>query len=490
MGAIVAAFALLFTLYTFITTRNDRLKDELLRYGRRQYYAKVLYVGAGVGQRYQHALQNLCRIGDEFFGPYLLSWRALDRYLIFALFYPGVFFALAYLFGGPAELAGAALFPSGLDWLYRIWRVLLLFAILSVIIFCARKIFNKRAGLKQWIALYVSKKWSCGWRSTFLDWLIVIAFFTVAGGFAGAGAATVAGAGSGPVAGALVGAAAGILTAVLLGTASSIIGVHSPEDIVASLVVVGDKHVPSGAVALLTFALSIGVAAPAFGLRHEWVWAYMLFFVALPIANAFADIISWAVTRWFVREAARRGFTFRVFMEAIFDLLIAASCLIFLVTIMPNVIEAFNYFFPSAMVDWVSLAKTARTDPFGEGFLITGMLFTTLVPTAVHLFYGIGGALVAPLAGQEQIAARLAKWPESKGFDDPTFEAQVVKAIRVRQWKKCAWVFVAAAILMIGWLLFSFAAPNFADFLFEVAMCSTWWQGSSCAPMWSSLKLW
>ena len=34
------------------------------------------------------------------------------------------------------------------------------------------------------------------------------------------------------------------------------------------------------------------------------------------------------------------------------------------------------------------------------------------------------------------------------------------------------------------------AVPRLGEFLFEVAMCATWWQGHSCGPMWSSLIFW
>jgi hypothetical protein len=136
------------------------------------------------------------------------------------------------------------------------------------------------------------------------------------------------------------------------------------------------------------------------------------------------------------------------------------------------------------------MAQTAHTDPFGEGLMVTGMLLTTLIPTAIHLVDGLRGAMAGPLAHHGPIAERLAKWPTNKPLHhDPEFERQVIAAIQQRQLHWIAYTLLAAVIVAAFWAFVIYLIPNLGQFLFDVAHCGNAFEDYSCAPVLRDLGL-
>ena len=221
------------------------------------------------------------------------------------------------------------------------------------------------------------------------------------------------------------------------------------------------------------------------------VGIWLILYTFLPVINAVVDWLSWAVTRWFVRKAARQGSLGWVFVEALADILAACFCLILLAALLPNVLALYDHYIAAegAEAHWDRMAQTAVLDPFGAGLLVTGMLLTTLVPTAIHLWIGVRGLFLWPTGGHGDLAGKLRAWSGRKTFDDLDLEERVIRAVQTRRWRVAVAGVLAAVLVGLATLAVAFAIPRLGNFLFETAMCATWWQGHSCAPFLSSLGL-
>ena len=66
------------------------------------------------------------------------------------------------------------------------------------------------------------------------------------------------------------------------------------------------------------------------------------------------------------------------------DFLIAFFFLVILSVVLPISLEVVNKISGKTIVDWRSYVELARTDPWGRGLPVTGMLVTTLIPTFLH----------------------------------------------------------------------------------------------------------
>lgn len=147
-------------------------------------------------------------------------------------------------------------------------------------------------------------------------------------------------------------------------------------------------------ITILTVAVAVAVAV-----ADSFVALWIFLLLLLPLSNAVLDWLSWGVTRFLLRRAAQSGGGFLGWVvligELIIDLLAAALFLTALATLLPVVFEVWNRVGFVAHIDWVQMANDAYRDPFGAGLMVTGMLVTTFLPTAIHLSYGLYGAIYA-----------------------------------------------------------------------------------------------
>jgi hypothetical protein len=134
--------------------------------------------------------------------------------------------------------------------------------------------------------------------------------------------------------------------------------------------------------------------------------------IGLPILNGAVDTISLAVSRVLGREIINHEFDrWKLSGIVVLDVTVAVALLCLLTALLAGGGEGLN---------WLSLAATgepalnlddligaATLDPFGEGLWVTIMLFSSLVPTAIHAAVAL--VAIASLRGS---AARRAKWRE------------------------------------------------------------------------------
>jgi hypothetical protein len=83
--------------------------------------------------------------------------------------------------------------------------------------------------------------------------------------------------------------------------------------------------------------------------------------------------------------------------HGIVDLLVASSFLLMLAFVLPNMVRWLffiaGYMFEPPEMSFDSYMCLSAQDPLGSGLWATGMLFSTLVPTALHLMFLIASPL-------------------------------------------------------------------------------------------------
>ncbi|MEL6476331.1 MAG: hypothetical protein AAFR17_03315 [Pseudomonadota bacterium] len=443
--------AALVTVYQFWLNRSDRIADKLEKKKWRVEYAALLRRRSLRTDSYRRSLEARGAGWDRFFGPRLIGWEAFSGCLRIAFAYPLLLFIIAYVLSGARGIGGIGMFAEAQWWGELALRAGALALTAGAFLLWLRFVTDGENGLLPWLKrrLPAGSKWSSGWHGGFVSRLAEFLSFLIAA----------------------------TLAEVAAGTGPEIVAIALALAVIASGVIIVATF---GALSVLILAIADLTAASDAGASGA---VLLIFFVLLPLLNAVVDMMSWAITRWFVRQAARLGLTVRVFFEALLDIGLAFLCLILLAAILPNAIALANLVLPEPGVDWDERAAQAVRDPFGAGFMVSGMLLTTLVPTAIHLWDGLRGVLVAPFKGHPEIAERLEAWPGRKGFNDLDLEARAVIAIRVVTLRNLVVGLIAAVMIAaLGAAVFHIpGSPGL--FLYDVALCATWWQGQSCAPL-------
>ena len=258
--------------------------------------------------------------------------------------------------------------------------------------------------------------------------------------------------GSGAGIGALVGAVA---VAVIFVVAAAIAGglfLSGTGAVVGSVIV-------AGAVAIIT-------GAGATAASGDFVVRWALYLVLLPYLNATLDYVSLGVSRIYVGRMVRDPSTWAVARDITADAALAVAFLFLLAFSLPALVLAANAGFGllgAPTVDWVSLAEAARRAPFTTGLMVTGMLLTTLIPTALHMTMGLTALVLRPLRRRTALAGFL----EVEG--GPSFGEKVV----VVGWLLAAVTIASALLVGAAWGLWRLAplvGANVGEWLFNTAM--------------------
>jgi hypothetical protein len=327
-------------------------------------------------QRYKGGLGAFGRQAEAWFGP-PWGWRAFDRSLQIAFIYPIALLLLAWLMGMPGTIGSYELLPNQTGGRRFLTVIFMIVFVLGYFLF----IINN---FPQLFANWVTDRLfgDAASEPRIVAWLRTRVFFvaywlTVAVAVAVSVAVSVAGAvaGAGDVAVAVV-----VVIAVVVAVASAFVVVVAGS--------VGGAAAVAGAA-----AIAVAGAGPT-GLT------LVVFLIVLPFANAALDMVSWGVTRSLLAKIdhGTDGVIGVVLVIAavLLDIAAAIACLVGLVALTAMVLEAANLLFAwrgMAQFDWKSQIDLARSDPVGQGILVTGMLATTLVPTVIHLTLGLGHAM-------------------------------------------------------------------------------------------------
>ena len=121
-------------------------------------------------------------------------------------------------------------------------------------------------------------------------------------------------------------------------------------------------------------------------------FSIILFLFLVPLINAYFDFVSMRFSRFFALKAFRQNSFKQILTEIVFDLCIALFLLLLLLVSLSCIFSLFNhgYFIATGTKQsFAYLFESTMQDPFGKGAFLTLMIFTTLIPTAIHIGIGL-----------------------------------------------------------------------------------------------------
>jgi len=198
----------------------------------------------------------------------------------------------------------------------------------------------------------------------------------------------------------------------------------------------------------------------------------IVFFVLLPIANSALDWLSWAVSRLLLADLLKRDEAIgmgAIFIHAVADLAAAVFLLAALSVVLPFILQAANAVlsvFDLSLVEWWDYLAAARREPEGEGLLVIGMLFSTLLPTAGH-FLAMMFALVFP--HPVWLHARWVGW-----LTDPDPDPSMLQRLGVIGVFAFSTVFSWCALVLFAVVVYAALSSFGADFGSLPAQTALW----------------
>lgn len=192
------------------------------------------------------------------------------------------------------------------------------------------------------------------------------------------------------------------------------------------------------------------------------------FYICLPLLNALFDWISWWVSRFFMERTAVDNVAVSViFIDVLIDFCVAVLLILALVLFLPGLSILVDFLYQNkedilsnlpAETNWQDYAVWARDDPWGKGIMVTLMLFTTLIPTLLHIFLGLVAFYIHAFKGQALA----------------TFLSQANPEDNIANMQATAWVFgyvvLAALSMLLLWLgLNHFLNLPIAQWLYDFA---------------------
>ncbi len=236
---------------------------------------------------------------------------------------------------------------------------------------------------------------------------------------------------------------------------------------------------------LFFVAMSV-LAGAALAFASQFAFLLVLFFILLPVVNASVDWLSWGITRYFLRQAETAEPSLFGELKAagavLGTFLSGALLMIVLSALLPNALEGLNFVFALAHLppfDWQSMVHKAVTAPWTGGLFVTGMLMTAIVPASSHLVVGLTGMLARWTPGARTAAASIPDHPEV-GVAPNDITPVKLTIIFSRVWYAFSAAVTIGIVAGMSALIFYTHAPV-ADFLSNVAFCSTSWSHGQCA---------
>ncbi|MFM7442374.1 MAG: hypothetical protein ACKO2N_00465, partial [Tabrizicola sp.] len=202
-----------------------------------------------------------------------------------------------------------------------------------------------------------------------------------------------------------------------------------------------------GYIVFTTFLLVVLLAASltvAFPAKMVFMISIWLFLAVFPLLNAVFDWLSYGLTIWLIREGNRRKGLWTLAYWLI-DAAVAAILFFFLSLTLTCVIGWTNLALASPVIDLNELfAGLTEPSTRGAHFWVAGMIFSTLVPTVVHL-------CIVALSAITWVPPQLRNWCETGiGLRHASGQAFALSAIVVS-------ALYAAYALAVTWGFFKLA---------------------------------
>ena len=209
---------------------------------------------------------------------------------------------------------------------------------------------------------------------------------------------------------------------------------------------------------------------------------FATFFLVLPVLNGFADFLSWYASRRLgahllscLGKVSRwRLFAWTIPSHIAVDVFIAVGLLACLALALPFVMQTISL---ARDFDYDVAGEIARAaqDPGGQGIWLTIMLFTTLIPTFLHLCMVAASPLSVCFLGEEKRqdwAAKLDRFHDEDYLRDNLPERDETASAVARwltwghdlRWAAAA-LAVALFIALIGFVFSQLHAGGLADLI-------------------------
>lgn len=360
-------------------------------------------------ERYRNGVrEGLARLQQFFGSPW--SWRAFDRCLLLAVFYPITFILVGWAFGGSGNLRGVSWEPPEAGTLPQ-WGVV------TIILSCTATIcviFYSSGSSAKWVhSIGVRILPAAGAQKVGVWPERLKRLVTFALRFAVATAAT----GASLVVFELLKAVNGNSAAAGTGGLAVISGVMGAGGLFIAVNGTAKIQVAAGVSVIAISGVMTVLSFENFEIFE--IFEPISFWLVLPVVNAVMDWLSWAVSRELAQHLVADeadGVLGRVFSKSgavghiLIDGVLAVVFLFGLGLVLPTSVQAMNALLADGDADsivWAPLLEEAQQAPWTAGLSVTLMLVTTLVPTALHVGTAFLALLVRPMVGHRRVVARL-----------------------------------------------------------------------------------
>jgi len=137
--------------------------------------------------------------------------------------------------------------------------------------------------------------------------------------------------------------------------------------------------------------------------NNQEVYTLGLFLILLPLANSILDYISLKVSKYMAEQIMQDNTILTILLHLLTDLIIAIILLLSLALFLHFSVELLNIFIVKPIPMKEMLIATWN-DPFSlKNGWITFMLFSTLVPTFVHLVLALGALFIAIMPSAQSL---------------------------------------------------------------------------------------
>lgn len=337
------------------------------------------------------------------------SFQLLNITLILALAYPILALLANWGISGKGSIGGLNIFPQDVPWHQRVGTICGIALPAGLYFYAERRLSGPRQRVIQLVAwgLFITVALALAAAGTVTVAGTVAFALAFAGTFAFAGAGTFAFAGAVTVAFAVAAAVAGTFA----GTFASSGAVVIAGTVAFAITALGEKlRLEMPFLLVLCFAGIFSVffliwQAPEFRTLSEGnTGAGAILFVSLlPLMNALADFASLGLTRHFLRK----GISSNILINSVFDALSALG--VFFILGMA-IIATVHHVRPQnnvALFDLQALFAELRSGE-GQHLWLLCMVFSTLIPTVVHLLIGLFSAfMLVPKSLKNWIAKKI-----------------------------------------------------------------------------------
>lgn len=386
---IISAFVAAWPVWLFV---HNRLLGELHDAKSLLYHRDNLTKESSLAARYDAYLGRGLNAAAWLFGEGSFGPRSFAVCWSLAFFYPITCYLLSWTIGGSILFGGVELFAESSPWFLRIWLL-------------------PSLGLTTFIYFFILTLGISGMRIYPLSLFNIVAVLPITIAIASVGA----GLGSFGIVAVIAAVAAGFAFAGVGGVVGRRPPSQGSAEIVVMRVFAAVFMLPILLVVALVVILTgtlVVTGSSIFTEGRTSSLALLLFVAVLPIVNALFDYASWGITRNFGHilhnEFKKESGSFKsvAIGLGLLDFAVAVCLLLALSMTLGFSLTLVNtWVSPEVQISLKALIGDAVAHPLSDGFWVVFVLFSTIVPTSIHI-----GFVILGLISRVRTPPNLASW--------------------------------------------------------------------------------